>query len=55
MRQCRYCPLVWAIEYDDDDRVLHDSDTTCPRCGSDDAVPFARGVFAPDWSEYAAT
>lgn len=56
-RQCRYCPLVWRIELDDSDAVLHGSDTTCPRCGSNDAVPFAGTESAalqlPVWSEFA--
>lgn len=54
-RQCRYCPLAWRVELDDSDAVLHESDTTCPRCGSDDAVPFTgpQPLELQVWSEYA--
>lgn len=53
--QCRYCPLAWRVEYDDADKVLHESDTTCPKCGSDDAVPFIgrKASQLCGWSEYA--
>lgn len=41
-RWCRYCRISWSVRRDPaTDEVLDQTDTHCPDCYSDDAMPLA--------------